>query len=212
MPLPIEDAPTKGEIRVCCPPITQQSFQPYFRVHQLAGKNITQTYGLEFLPTAALDAQMQAYAPFAGLFAPLNWTANSVLLDSDMKELTIPATGTPTPGDWAAATATVFHGKLRGWWATGTGVWNGMHGSHTWDQHYKDGMDVSPSYMQPNKWYMIKLNLKLASKLRPGDQSWREDAINCMTKYVAVIVRSVGFKTGAGAGIPADSAQIVEIN
>jgi hypothetical protein len=162
IPTPTTGVPPRGgEIRVCCPPIAQQSFNPYFAVHQLPGKNITQTYGLTFTPSAALDSQMLAYAPFAGLFAPAGWVANSVLLDAEMKELTTPNTSNPTIADFGPGTP-VFQGKLRGYWTNST-IWNGTHGGHTWDQHFKDGYDVSPNHMQPNKWYMIKLTLKLGS-------------------------------------------------
>lgn len=57
-----------------------------FRIHQLPVRSIADNYGLTFMPTAALDAQMKAYAPFAGLFVPFG-VPNSVLLDAEMKEL-----------------------------------------------------------------------------------------------------------------------------
>ncbi len=203
---------SRGSIKVCCPPITDQSFNPYFAIHQLPGKNITQTYGLSFNPSAALDTQMKAYAPFAGLFAPAGWTPNSVLLDSEMKELVLPNTSTPTAADFSTSgNVPVYHGKIRGWFANGTTIWDGPHGTHPWRQHYNDGKDVSPSFMQPNKWYMIKLNLKLASAIAAQPGSWREDDITCMTKYVAVMVRSVSLRTGPGGGVPSGAAQIVEV-
>lgn len=174
-------------IRVCCPPVATQSFAPYFAAHQLPGKNATQTYGLNFTASAVLDAQMAAYAPFAALFAPATWTGHSVMLHAEMKELTsLPIGASPTAADFALGTNTpVNTGKLRGWYVSG-GVWNGPDGPPTpyvWNTRFNDGQAVSPVHMKPNKLYMIKLTLRLGSN-KPGQPSaWREDTIDCMTKY-----------------------------
>jgi hypothetical protein len=205
-------------INVCCAPITKGSWQPYFRVQQSPGKNITQTYGLTFLPSPALDAQMKAYAPFAGLFTPNGWVPNSVHLDAELRELTVSPTSTPTAADFSAGTG-VYQHSLRAWWTTApSGIWNGPDAapiSHGWERELEDNIHVSPAHMQPNKWYMVRLTLKLASKDTanppPRDTSWHISNINCMDKYVAVIVRSAGFKTGGDAPGAAAAAQIVEI-
>lgn len=204
-------------INVCCAPITKGSWQPYFRVQQSPGKNITQTYGLTFLPTPALDAQMKAYAPFAGLFTPNGWVPNSVHLDAELRELTVSPTSTPTAADFSGTV--VYQHSLRAWWTTApSGIWNGPDAapiSHGWERELEDNIHVTPAHMQPNKWYMVRLTLKLASKDTanppPQDTSWHISNINCMVKYVAVIVRSTGFKTGGDAAGAAAAAQIVEI-
>lgn len=208
----------QGTVNVCCPPIAKESFKPMFRIHQLPGKGIADTYGVTFQPTAALDTQMKAFAPFAGLFTPNGWLAHSVLLDSEMKELTQPSTWTPTlsnVGPAFAAGAPVYSHALRGWWTVpGSGVWDGPHndfGNHKWEFTYEDGKHVSPNFMKPNKWYVIKLTLKLASKDRPGDQSWHVTPISCMTKYVAVMVENAGLRMSPGAGAPT-IGKIVDIN
>lgn len=208
-------------ITVCCPPITQQSFASYFRVHQLPGKNITQTYGLDFLPTAALDTQMKAFAPFAGLFSPYP-SPNSVHLDAEMKELNVPVAWNATSAAvtetaFNASTTSVYQHSLRAWWTVpGSGIWNGPHndfGNHPWEQNFQDGKHVSPAFMQPNKWYVIKLTLKLASKDRPDDQSWHINNMGCMKKFVAIRVQSAGFKVAGGGAAPsaASGAEIIDL-
>jgi hypothetical protein len=218
IPVPRGDS---NVISVCCPPIAKQSFAPYFRVHQLAGKNITQTYGLDFLPTAALDAQMKAFAPFAALFSPYA-SPNSVLLDAEMRELNVPTTwnatsAAVTESAFNSSTTPVYRHALRGWWTNpGSGIWNGPHadfGNHPWEQTFQDGKHVTPgSFMQPNKWYVIKLTLQLASKNRPDDNTWFVNPIDCMKKFVAIRVQSAGFKGVAGGGTAASAAQIIDLN
>jgi hypothetical protein len=191
-------------VEICCPPIAKQDFAKYFTHHQLPGKNITDTYGLAFGTNpallAALDTQMKAYAPFAALFAPFGWTGHSVLLDTEMKELSLPNSATPTAADFAAGgNIPVFHNKIRGWYANGTSIWDGPHAGHPWKEHFNDGKDVSPNFMKPNKWYMIKLSLNLASNKPNVPGSWNEDKISCMTKYVVYMVRSASLRTTSGA-------------
>ncbi|MFM5930665.1 MAG: hypothetical protein ACKOPQ_07130 [Novosphingobium sp.] len=204
----------RGGINVCCPPIAKQDFAPFFRVQQSPGKNITQTYGLDFLPTAALDTQMKAYAPFAGLFAPSGYP-NSVLLDAEMRKM--PGTATPTPSSFSGGTPVHQH-AMRGWWTTSpSNVWNGPATTHTpfpshvWEKEFNDNLHPSSTgNMQPNTWYMIKLTLKLAWKDRPNDDSWNVSNINCMERYVAVRVNAVSYKSSAGVTAPA-AAEIVDL-
>lgn len=190
------------DVKVCCPPVAENSFSSYFTHHQLPGKNITQTYGLSFTPSTALDAQMKAYAPFAALFAPATWTGHSVMLDAEMKELSLPITSTPTIGNFNTGTP-VHQGKLRGWLSNGTGVWTGT--AVAWAKRFNDGGAVSPNFMKPGKWYMTKLTLKLGSN-KPGvPGSWREDNITCMTKYVVYMVPNVPLRSAvAGSATSAD--------
>lgn len=224
---PFDQQPDRKGVNPCCPPIWGESFNRFFRVHQLPGKNITDTYGLEFMPDAGLDAQMKAYAPYAGLYAPAGWVANSVLLVAEMKKLTLANTSTPTAAAFNASgnvpvyvdtSGSLLKHALRGWWTVpASGIWNGPHadyGAHVWEKMYMDGVhSQSPQHMQPNVWYMIKLTLQLASKRPQDPNSWRQDDINCSIgkpRYVAVMVRSVAAKAGPGA-TAAQAAQIIEV-
>ncbi|MFM6931348.1 MAG: hypothetical protein ACKOUT_03790 [Novosphingobium sp.] len=202
-------APT-GAIPTCCPPIFGQKMDNMFRVHQLPGKGLGDTYGLAFNPPAALDTQMKAFAIYAGMFAPNGWTANSVLLNAEMKKLNIPSNSTPGIGDFPPG-ATVSSGTLRGWWTTTpSNVWNGSSGT-PFDQMFNDGKTVSPNHMQPNTWYMVKLDLNLASK-DSNPNSWHITPINCRSgsRYVAINIRTMGAKVGPGANM-ASMAQIIEV-
>ena len=218
----------EGGVRACCPPIWDEKFSRFFRIHQLPGKNITDTYGVEFLPDAAMDTQMKAYAPYAGIYAPAGWTANSVLLVAEMKQIpTVPSTSTPTAVLFGLSsnipvlinTGGGTKHALRGWWtASGSGIWNGPHndfGNHPWEKMYMDGVHAqSPTHMQPDTWYMIKLTLELASKKDGVPGSWRQDDIACSTnkpRYVAILVRGVAFKSSPGTPA-AKAATIIEVN
>ncbi len=177
--------PTKpnSDIKVCCPPIAERSFDPFFTHHELPGKNVTQTYGMTFNASAALDAQMTAYAPFAALFAPTSWTGHSVLLHSEMRELTLPITAIPTSANFPGGIL-VNQGALRGWRVNGT-IWNGPDtgSTYTWDKRFNDGNAVSPAFMKPNKLYMIKMTFRLGVN-KPGvPDAWNTHPISCMTKY-----------------------------
>lgn len=223
---PTEVLPAENGVRACCPPIWDENFSRFFRIHQLPGKNITDTYGVEFLPDAAMDAQMKAYAPYAGIYAPAGWTANSVLLVAEMKQLAVPVTSTPNAGSFGLGTnipvpvgTGVNKHALRGWWTiSGSGIWNGPHndyGSHPWEKMYMDGVHAqSPTHMKPDKWYMIKLTLELASKKDGVPDSWRQDDIICSTnkpRYVAILVRSVALKS-ASATPATQATTIIEVN
>jgi hypothetical protein len=202
--------PPTGPMPTCCPPIFNQKMDSMFRVHQLPGKGLSDTYGLGFMPPAALDTQMKAFAIYAGMFAPNGWTANSVLLNAEMKKLNIPSNATPGIGDFVPGTA-VSNGTLRGWWTTTpSNVWNGSSGT-PFDQMFNDGKTVSPNHMQPNTWYMVKLDLKLASK-DSNPNSWHITPINCRSgsRYVAINIRTMGAKVGPGANA-ATLAQIIEV-
>ncbi|MFM6931349.1 MAG: hypothetical protein ACKOUT_03795 [Novosphingobium sp.] len=212
-PIPnLEDGDPNAIALNCCPPIFNQKMDGMFRVDQLAGKGLSDTYGLAFTPSYWLDPQMKAFAIYAGIFAPTGWTANSVLLDSEMKELAIASNATPTIANFAGGTV-VTAGALRGWWSTTpSSVWNGPDGNgKPFDQKYKDGVYVSPGHMKPNTWYMIKLSLKLAST-NGTPNSWKVSNINCQggDRYVAINVRTAGFKAGPGT-TAANAAVIVEI-
>lgn len=196
----------------CCPPIFNQKMDGMFRIDQLPGKGLSDNYGLTFSPSYWVDPQMKAFAIYAGIFAPTGWTANSVLLDAEMKELAIAPNATPTAADFAGGT-TVTSGTLRGWWTTTpSNVWNGPDGNgKLFDQKFSDGVYVSPGHMKPNRWYVVKLSLKLAATNgSPG--SWQVSNINCASgaRYVAINVRTAGLKAGPGA-TAANSAEIVEI-
>ena len=214
--------PDENGIRACCPPIWNENFSRFFRLHQLPGKNITDTYGVEFLPDAAMDTQMKAYAPYAGFYAPAGWTANSVLLVAEMKQIpTVPPTSTPNASHFGLSTNIPVPPKhaLRGWWTvSGSGIWNGPHndfGNHPWEKMFMDGIHAqSPTHMQPDKWYMIKLILELASKKDGVPSSWRQDDIACSTnkpRYVAILVRSVALKSASGTPTT-KAATIIEVN
>lgn len=202
--------PPTGPMTTCCPPIFGQKMDNMFRVHQLPGKGLNDTYGLAFMPPAALDTQMKAFAIYAGMFAPNGWTANSVLLNAEMKKLNIPSNSTPSINHFALGT-TVSNGTLRGWWATTpSNVWNGSSGT-PFDQMFNDGKTVSPNHMQPNTWYMVKLDLKLASK-DSNPNSWHITPISCRsgTRYVAINIRTMGAKVGPRADA-ASMVQIIEV-
>lgn len=196
----------------CCPPIFNQKMDGMFRVDQLPGKGPSDTYGLTFTPSYWVDPQMKAFAIYAGIFVPTGWTANSVLLDAEMKELSIAPNATPTAADFAGG-STVTAGTLRGWWTTTpSNVWNGPDGNGKLFEHkFKDGVYVSPGHMKPNRWYVVKLSLKLAATNgTPG--SWRVSNINCAggDRYVAINVRTAALKAGPSA-MASNSAEIVEI-
>lgn len=214
----------KEGIKACCPPIWEEKFDKYFRVHQLPNKNITDTYGVEFLPNSAMDTQMKAYAPYAGLYAPTSWTANSVLLVAEMRQTTaptIPAFNASTTFVNTVNVGTRSEHALRAWWTTGAGIWNGPFANATtagcavvpWERMYMDGIcSKSPNHMKPNTWYVIRLKLQLASYLPNVKDSWRQDDITCSRyKYVAISVQSASFKAAPNAK-PEEAAKIVEIN
>lgn len=202
-------APT-GPMPTCCPPIFGQKMDNMFRVQQLPGKGLNDTYGLAFMPPAALDTQMKAFAIYVGMFAPNGWTPNSVLLNAEMKKLNIPSNAAPSISHFPSGT-TVSNGTLRGWWTTTpSNVWNGS-GSTTFDQMFNDGKTVSPNHMQPNTWYMVKLNLNLASK-DSNPNSWHITPINCRSgsRYVAINIRTSGAKIAPGVNA-ASMVQIIEV-
>ena len=194
----------------CCPAVFAQKMDGMFRVHQLPGKGLADSYGLSFSPSPWLDPQMKSFAIYVGMFAPNGWTSNSVLLNAEMKKLNIPGNATPSIGDFVPGTA-VSNGTLRGWWTTTpSNVWNGSSGT-PFDQRFNDGQTVSPNHMQPNTWYMVKLTLQLASK-DSNPNSWHISPINCQSgaRYVAINVRTMGAKVGPGA-TAATAAQIIEV-
>jgi hypothetical protein len=224
---PIEMQQEGKGIRACCPPIWDESFTKYFRVHQLPNKNITDTYGVEFLPNSAMDTQMKAYAPYAGLYAPAGWTANSVLLVAEMRQVaspTIPAFNASTTVVNTVNLGIRNEHALRAWWTnSGSGIWNGPFANATtagcavvpWERMYMDGIcSKAPNHMKPNTWYMIRLKLQLASVKDGVPNSWRQDDISCSTKgyrYVGIAVQNASFKAAPNAK-PVDAAKIVEIN
>ncbi len=181
----------------CCPPITSDTFAKYFVPQQSPGKNVTLTYGYDFVASPALDAQMIAYAPFAALWTPANKYANSVALVAEVRSWNTP---TP-PANWNDVGSTdVYPGKkqLRAWWAGGTGVWTGGGFEQTlWDNH-----SVAPNHFDPNKSYMIRLSLVLNYKDQPNDKSWYQLQLNCMEKFVRRGSMITG-KVAPGAGLDA---------
>lgn len=199
--------PDLGTLRMCCPPLARQPMNSFFRIHQQPGENTTQTYGLEFMPTAAMDTQMQAFAPFAALMMTTpGRVANSVLLVGDMR-----ATSAPTSAAYNAGTtvSSNFH-ALRGWWANGIGTWDGTGPAffrNTFMDQPTPGSFLNVAHMQPNQWYVVRLKFQLAEKLRPGDNSWFQKDFDCndaAPSYVAIRVNSLGgFKVGGGAPPPA---------
>ncbi len=133
IPVPRGDQST---ITLCCPPIAGQKekFPPMFRLQQSAGKNVTQTYGVTFMPTAELDTQLKAYTPFVGLHTGSLY-GNSVHLRAEMRQLDEAPTVDVTSADFddtAGDTVTYAH-SLRAWWIpttgglTPSGIWNGPH-------------------------------------------------------------------------------------
>jgi hypothetical protein len=229
--IPIEVQQEGKGIRACCPRLWEEKFGKYFRVHQLPGKNVTDTYGVEFLPDTAMDNEMKAYAPYAGTYAPTGWTANSVLLVAEMRQVATSLGSTPTSNDFnnaSAATEVVWTNNsltrrehaLRGWYtSSGSGIWNGPFanlpagGCATvpWEQMYMDGICSKPPHMQPNKWYVIRLKLQLASMKNGVPDSWRQDDISCSNyKYVAIAVQSASFKSAPNTSAT-KAGKIVEI-
>lgn len=233
---PIEMQQEGKGIRACCPKIWEESFGKYFRVHQLPGKNITQTYGVEFLPDAAMDTQMKVYAPYAGTYAPAGWTANSVLLVAEMRKVATPLGLIPTSADFNAVNSAPSsphvvwinlaknrnEHALRGWWTSpSSGIWNGPYGPGScatvpWERTYMDGIcsKATDNHMTPNAWYVIRLKLQLASKKNGIPDSWRQDDISCSmpnARFVAIAVRSASFRMAPNTTIsPKDAEKILK--
>ncbi|QFP75646.1 hypothetical protein [Deinococcus sp. AJ005] len=192
----------------CCPAVMQGTFSQYFRYHQLPGKNITQSYGLEFLSTfnypgtetipqtLTLDQQMMPFAFYIGStgagILPSGYVANSVILRAEIREITTPTgpNGTPTSNDWnqpSAIASSTGTPAVRAWWAgimppstNPYNVWDGSGGVSGFHTEYMDGRPhLSPTYLLPNHTYMMKMSLVLAYKKTPNDDTWFIKDINC---------------------------------
>jgi hypothetical protein len=77
-----------------------------------------------------------------------------------------------------------------------------------------DGVHAqSPTHMKPDVWHVMKLIYELASTKDGVPGSWRQDNIACSInkpRYVAILVRSVAFKSAPGK--PATKAvTIIEV-
>lgn len=179
----------------CCPPITSKTFSQYFQHQQSPGKDVTQTFGWNFVATPALDSQMNAYAPFAALWTPANHVANSVALVAEVRTWPTPI----APTNWNAPGFTdVYPGKkqLRAWWTSG-GVWTGGNFEKTlWDNQA-----IAPNHFKPNQSYMIRLSLVLNYKTRADDNSWFQLPLTCMEKFVRQSSLVSG-KVAAGGSAP----------
>lgn len=233
--VPINAVPIKTDIKpalildnssgvnTCCPLAMAGSFGQYFRYHQQPGKNINQTYGLQFLSTfvygstpetqpqtLALDQQMYPFAfylasPGSGLVQPGN-VPNSVLLVAEVKDFgnTMPiASGWPTG-------ATVGGGgqAVRAWWAgipapstNPQNVWDGANTS-PFHNAFADGSSVlSGTHFQPNRWYMMKLKLVFAQINPKIKDSWILTDVTCnnmKNQYVRFRFDAASLKTAAG--------------
>jgi hypothetical protein len=205
----------EGNQRICCPPLASQPMTSFFRVHQQPGENVTQTYGLEFMPTAGMDTQMQAFAPFAALMLTTpGRTANSILLVGDMRATTAPTGAAYNAAGTGGSVSSGFH-ALRGWWASGVGTWDGT-GPALFRNSFKDqptpGSFLNPAHMVPNQWYVVRLKFQLAEK-DPNPQSWYQKDFDCTDatpRYVAIRINALqGFRTGGGAAPTA--VEIVEV-
>ncbi|APG62008.1 hypothetical protein LPB140_03340 [Sphingorhabdus lutea] len=177
--IPRGDLLVEGEGNVCCPPITSGKWAQYFVPQQSPGKNLTLTYGYDFVASPALDAQMNAYAPFAALWTPVSHVANSVALVAEVRAW---SSSTP-PTNWNQSGYTdVYPGKkqLRAWWTNGSGVWTGGG----FEQTLRDNNAIAPNHFDPNKSYMIRLSLVLNYKKTPNDNSWFQLPLSCMEKFV----------------------------
>lgn len=112
----------------CCPPLASDPslIANSFAENQMPGESITQHYGLLFAPVAALETQMQLWAPYAlSAYATPGWTGTGIVMWVDMRtDGPSPGTGPvnsawpPTAADWAAG-STVQSGPLRMWFASG---------------------------------------------------------------------------------------------
>lgn len=163
----------------CCPPITSGTWAQYFVPQQSPGKNVTLTYGYDFVATVALDAQMKAYAPFAALWTPAGHVPNSVALVAEVRSWPTPA----PPANWNQPGYTdVYPGKkqLRAWFTNGTTIWTGAG----FEQTLWDNQAVAPNHFNPNLSYSIRLSLVLNYKKTPNDNTWFQLPLNCMEKFV----------------------------
>ena len=230
IPVPRGD---QGGFNLCCPPIAGQKakFPPMFRLQQSAGKNVTQTYGVTFMPSAELDTQLKAFTPFVGINVPSGLYGNSVHLRAEMRQLdeapTVDVVSTDF-ADTAGDTVTYAH-SLRAWWIPTTGslapsgIWNGPHAgppAYNWENQFEDNRpSMAPNHMIPGKWYMVKLTWQVAMKNTPhgteNDRSWIVKDLNCTNMkpiYVRFMVPIASVNKMAGGAMPsAQSMARIEV-
>ncbi len=215
-----------NNIRICCPPVamTPSAYQSMFRVHQLPGKNSTQSYGLQFLPTAALDNQMSSFAHYLSNWTPSGYTMNSLLVVGQIKAVTptgpiVNSVQIPQASDFASGTdvSSGYH-ALRGWWNASpwtppTSIWTGPSGSFA--NSYSDGSSsnfLASGHLKPGQWYLMHIKYQMAVKKLPlPNDTWEQRDVICSNakdQYVAILVAAPAV---ARVGTPPPAASVATI-